>query len=51
MTVPITLRPMDEQSLIDLRCRYDETSNAETRTRLDTTIPTVSIPSSSGHVI
>jgi hypothetical protein len=33
MTVPITLRPLDEQSLIDLRRRYDETSDAETRTR------------------
>ena len=33
MTAPITLRPLDEQSLIDLRRRYDETSDAETRTR------------------
>lgn len=33
MTAPITLRPLDEQSLIDLHRRYDETSDAETRTR------------------
>ncbi len=33
MTAPITLRPLDEQSLIDLRRRYDETSDAETRRR------------------
>ncbi len=33
MTAPITLRPLDEQSLIDLRRRYDKTSDAETRTR------------------
>ncbi len=33
MTAPITLQPLDEQSLIDLRRRYDETSDAETRTR------------------
>ena len=33
MTAPITLRPLDEQSLIDLRRRYDETSDAEMRTR------------------
>jgi transposase len=33
MTAPITPRPLDEQSLIDLRRRYDETSDAETRTR------------------
>ena len=33
MTASITLRPLDEQSLIDLRRRYNETSNAETRTR------------------
>jgi transposase len=33
MTAPITLRPLDEQSLIDVRRRYDETSDAETRTR------------------
>ncbi len=33
MTAPITLRPLDEQSLIDLRRRYNETSDAETRTR------------------
>jgi transposase len=33
MTAPITLRPLDEQSLIDLRRRYDETSDAQTRTR------------------
>jgi transposase len=33
MTAAITLQPLDEQSLIDLRRRYDETSDAETRTR------------------
>jgi len=33
MTAPITLRPLDEQTLNDLRRRYDETSEAETRTR------------------
>jgi transposase len=33
MTTPITLLPQDEQTLGDVRCRYDETSNAETRTR------------------
>jgi transposase len=33
MTAPITLRPLDEQTLNDLRRRYDETSDAETRTR------------------
>jgi len=33
MTAPITLRPLDEQGLIDLRRRSDETSDAETRTR------------------
>jgi transposase len=33
MTAPITLRPLDELSLIDLRRHYDETSDAETRTR------------------
>ena len=33
MTAPITLRPLDEQTLTDLSRRYDETSDAETRTR------------------
>jgi hypothetical protein len=33
MTPPITLPPLDEQTLGDLRRRYDETSDAETRTR------------------
>ena len=33
MTTPITLPPLDEQSLSDLRHRYDEASDAETRTR------------------
>src|SRR5258707_10213394 len=33
MTVPITLRPLDEQTLTDLSRRYDGTSDAETRTR------------------
>ena len=33
MTAPITLQPLDEQTLTDLRRRYDETSDAETRTR------------------
>ena len=33
MTAPITLQPLDEQTLTELRRRYDETSDAETRTR------------------
>jgi transposase len=33
MTAPITLPPLDEQSLSDLRHRYDDASDAETRTR------------------
>ncbi len=33
MTPPITLPPLDEQSLSDLRHRYDDASDAETRTR------------------
>lgn len=33
MTAPLTLRPLDEQTLTDLCRRYDETSDAETRTR------------------
>ena len=33
MTAPITLPPLDEQSLSDLRHRYDEAPDAETRTR------------------
>src|SRR6266568_3269532 len=33
MTAPITLAPLDEQTLAELRHRYDDTSDAETRTR------------------
>ena len=33
MTAPITLPPLDEPSLSDLRHRYDEAFDAETRTR------------------
>lgn len=33
MTAPLTLLSLDEQILTDLRHRYDETSDAETRTR------------------
>ncbi|HZR40757.1 MAG TPA: helix-turn-helix domain-containing protein [Ktedonobacteraceae bacterium] len=33
MTAPITLLSLDEQTLTELRRRYDETSDAETRTR------------------
>lgn len=33
MSTPITLPSLDEQTLSDLRRRYDETSDAETRTR------------------
>ena len=33
MTTPITLPPLDELSLTELRRRYEETSDAETRTR------------------
>ncbi len=33
MTTPITLPPLDEPTLTELRCRYEETSDAETRTR------------------
>src|SRR5216683_8041611 len=33
MTTPITLPPMDELTLTELRCRYDDTSDVETRTR------------------
>ena len=33
MTTPITLPPMDERTLTELRRRYEETSDAETRTR------------------
>src|SRR2546429_5114164 len=33
MTAPITLPPLEEQSLNDLRHRYDEAPDAETRTR------------------
>ena len=33
MTAPITLPPLDEQALTELRQRYDDASDAETRTR------------------
>jgi transposase len=33
MTAPITLPPLDEPTLTELRRRYDDTSDAETRTR------------------
>ena len=33
MTAAITLRPLDEQTLNDLRRRYNDTYDAETRTR------------------
>src|SRR5436189_2481942 len=33
MTAPITLPPLDEPTLTELRHRYDDTSEAETRTR------------------
>ena len=33
MTAPITLPPLDEPTLTELRCRYEETSDAQTRTR------------------
>jgi len=33
MTAPITLPPMDELALTELRRRYEESPNAETRTR------------------
>ena len=33
MTTPITLPPMDELTLIELRRRYEESTDAETRTR------------------
>ena len=33
MTTPITLTPMDELTLTELRRRYEETTDAETRTR------------------
>ena len=33
MTAPITLPPLNEQTLTELRGRYDDTSDAETRTR------------------
>src|SRR6478672_4641948 len=33
MTAPITLLPLDEPTLTELRDRYDDTSDAETRTR------------------
>src|SRR6266536_5448705 len=33
MTAPITLPPMDELTLTELRRRYEETTDAETRTR------------------
>ena len=33
MTAPITLPPLDEATLTELRRRYEETTDAETRTR------------------
>jgi hypothetical protein len=33
MTAPITLPPLNEQTLTELRRRYHDTSDAETRTR------------------
>lgn len=33
MTTPITLPPLDEHTLTDLHRRYDESADAETRTR------------------
>ena len=33
MTAPITLPPLDPKMQAELRCRYEETDNAETRTR------------------
>ncbi|MBA2678794.1 MAG: helix-turn-helix domain-containing protein [Ktedonobacteraceae bacterium] len=33
MTALITLSPLEGQMLINLRCRYEEASDAETRTR------------------
>jgi transposase len=33
MTAPLTLPPLDEPTLTELRRRYDDTSDAETRTR------------------
>ena len=33
MTAPLTVQPLDEQTLTDLHRRYDETADAETRTR------------------
>ncbi len=33
MSTPITLPPLDAQVLAEVRQRYDETSEAETRTR------------------
>ena len=33
MTAPITLPPLDEQTLSELRRRYNETPDSETRTR------------------
>ena len=33
LTAPITLPPLDDQTLIDIRCCYEETPDAETRTR------------------
>ncbi len=33
LSAPITLPPLDEQTLLDLRCCYEETPDAETRTR------------------
>ena len=33
MTAPITVLPWDEPTLTELRRRYDDTSDAKTRTR------------------
>jgi hypothetical protein len=33
MSAPITLQSLDEQTLSDLHRRYNETTDAETRTR------------------
>jgi hypothetical protein len=33
MTAPITLPSLDEPTLTELHCRYEETTDAETRTR------------------
>jgi len=33
MTAPITLPSLDESTVVELRCRYEETADTETRTR------------------